>query len=315
MSGNSKTKRPSRLGRGLNDLMAGPVRVASTHTEAAKPAPDVEASSGDGPSGGLRWISATQIEPNPQQPRQQFDESSLASLAESIKLDGVMQPIVVRPNGEKFTIVAGERRWRAAQRAGLDLLPALTRDVDDRQMAELALIENLQREDLNPIDRAQAFASLAETYNLSHDQIAERVGLDRSTVTNVMRLLKLSTPVQAMVSRGTLSMGHARAIAGLAVTEDQQAIAEQALREEWSVRQTEAAVKSANAGAAAEPKPKQSRPRPGYLDDLERQIGEQLGTKVQLKTARKKGAGQLTIAFYSIDQFDELLAKLGVETG
>jgi ParB family chromosome partitioning protein len=261
-------------------------------------------------------LPVDQIEPNRQQPRQHFDKAALGELAESIRRAGLMQPVVVRKQGSgRYELIAGERRWRAAQLAGLTEIPAYLRDVDDQQAAEWALIENLQREDLNPIERAEAFRRLAEGYGLKHEEVAERVSLDRSTVTNLLRLLKLAPPVREMVSRGTLSMGQSRALAGVEDHDDQQRLAERAVREGWSVRQVEAAVKSLAQGANPQGRPAEKAARAAYLDDLERQIAEQLSTKVQLKTGRKKGSGTLSIEFYSIDQFDDLLGKLGVETG
>ena len=225
-----------------------------------------------------------------------------------------MQPVVVRPVGKGgYELVAGERRWRAARTAGLERIPALLRELDDRQLAEWALIENLQREDLNPIERAEAFERLGDGFGLSHEEIAARVGLERSTVSNLLRLLRLAGPVREMVVREALSMGQARALAGVDSPAEQQMLAERAVKEGMSVRQVEAAVKTLRQGGEVKAPAKKAL-RAAYLDDLERQIGEQLSTKVQIKTARKKGAGTLSIDFYSIDQFDELLAKLGVET-
>ncbi len=350
------TKKPARLGRGLSSLMATPVPVhVAPPGSDAKQAPGapaagrsrgkatkgasagVEADAGsdvgvatDGeraggaPEGqeGLRWIAVGLIEPNRHQPRQRFEEGPLRRLADSIRSEGMMQPIVLRPAGDsegagRFEIVAGERRWRAAKLAGLDRVPALLKELDDRQLAEWALIENLQREDLNPIERATAFEQLGQAFGLRHDAIAERVGIERSTVTNLLRLLRLAPPVREMVSRGTLSMGQARALAGLEDGSAQSALAERAVREEWTVRRVEAEVRRHQAGEAA---PLGSAPagssgggRSAHLTDLERQIGEQLGTKVKLRAGRKKGTGTLAIDFYDIDQFDDLLGKLGVK--
>ena len=347
----------SRLGKGLNSLLAPPSMPVEVSSGAVRELADVAS---DGPKAshgkralnqsggsssvpegaalveGVHYLGVEQISPNRQQPRQDFDDSALESLAESIKRDGLMQPIIVRrlssgANGEgqgankaekgangggiRYELVAGERRWRAAQRAGLTSIPALLRDLDEQQSAEWALIENLQREDLNPIERAEAFQRLGENHGLSHDAIADRVGLDRSTVTNLLRLLNLAPGVRDLVRRNLLSMGHSRALAGLQDHERQVKLAEQALREGWSVRQIEAEVRSAgqNASGSARSKPA-AKEKAAYLIDLEKQIGEQLSTKVQIKAARKKGQGTLSIDFYSIDQFDELLAKLGVET-
>lgn len=322
-TGSSGKKRASRLGKGLSSLMAAPaVAVSPSGPDGVQPdvaSAEKEAlevgSASDGAE-GFSWVDVKQIHANPTQPRQHFDEAALGRLADSIRREGLMQPVVLRPRPEDkgFELVAGERRWRAAKRAGLERVPALVKELDDRQLAEWALIENLQREDLNPIERAEAFQRLAESHGLSHEEISDRVGLERSTVTNLLRLLRLSPPVREMVSRGTLSMGQSRALAGVDAPANQLRLAERALKEGWSVRQVEAAVRalSKEAGGAVEPSKKAVRE--AYLDDLERQIGEQLSTKVQIKTARKKGAGTLSIDFYSIDEFDELLAKLGVDT-
>ena len=334
----SKAKAP-RLGKGLNRLMAPPAMPVEIANGGVKqsgqpPKPGSEKSdqgtaeglsvepAAENEASELRYIAVDRISPNRQQPRQDFDEASLEQLAASIARDGLMQPIVVRVSRAKgdggeqaYELVAGERRWRAAQRAGLDTIPALVRKLTEQQSAEWALVENLQREDLNPIERAEAFQRLGDAHGLSHDAIAETVGLDRSTVTNLLRLLKLAPAVRDLVRRDLLSMGHSRALAGLEDEALQQKLAEQALREGWSVRQTESAVRAAVAGKADQPAPgKKIKPKPAYLMDLERQIGEQLSTKVQIKAARKKGQGTLSIDFYSIDQFDDILAKLGVET-
>lgn len=320
----SGKKRPSRLGKGLSSLMATPAAVSV----AAPAEPLAAVSSGENstasavpslgpsiePSAGFVWLTIAEIRPNPDQPRQHFDEAALRRLSDSIRSEGLMQPVIVRPgDGCGYELVAGERRWRAAKMAGLEKVPALLKELDDRQLAEWALIENLQREDLNPIERAEAFERLGAAFNMSHEEIAERVGLERSTVTNLLRLLRLAPLVREMVVRESLSMGQARALAGVEAHAEQLALAERAIKEGMSVRQVEAAVKALRAGGKPV-EPTGKAVRAAYLDDLERQIGQQLSTKVQIKTARKKGAGTLSIDFYNIDQFDELLGKLGVET-
>lgn len=317
----SDRKRPSRLGRGLSSLMAAPPVAVDAGVGGLGGVSGVQVEgAGLADSGGTNLgldgfvrLGVAEIRPNPKQPRQHFDEAALARLSESIRSEGVMQPVVVRRAGVGYELVAGERRWRAAKMAGLAEVPALLKELNDQQLAEWALIENLQREDLNPIERAEAFERLGDAFGLNHDQIAERVGLERSTVTNLLRLLKLAPAVREMVVREMLSMGQARVLAGIDSAEDQLTLAELAVKEGLSVRQVEAAAKAKKQGEKLA-KPGSKKPRPAYLDDLERQIAEQLSTKVQIKTARKKGAGTLSIDFYSIDQFDELLAKLGVET-
>jgi len=270
----------------------------------------------------ITYLAIEQITPNPGQPRRQFDPVALDQLADSIRSAGLMQPIIVRlaekGSERPYQIVAGERRWRAAGRADLQVVPAIIRDLDDRQVAEWALIENLQREDLNPMDRAEAFRNLAEQFGLSHEDIAGSVGIERSTVSNFLRLLGLDESVQELVRQGMLLMGQARAIAGLTDAKLQKALAKQAVRDGWSVRRTEQAARAAATGsprahaeAAASDKPVSTRST--HLKDLEQQIGQQLGTKVRIRPGRKKGTGTLAIEFYSLDQFDTLLGKLGVE--
>lgn len=266
----------------------------------------------------MRHVLIAEIVANRHQPREYFEPEALKRLSESIASEGVMQPVVVRARQEGgYELVAGERRWRAAGIAGLDRVPAVIRDLSDQQMAEWALIENLQREDLNPIERATAFQRLSENHGLTQAQLGERLGVDRTTVTNLLRLLKLSPEVQAFVSKGTLSMSQARSIAGISDYDQQLQLAENAIRKDWSVRETEEAVRAANAAAAdGPPLPQQtSAPRAAYLADLERQIAEQLSTKVKLKAGRKKGSGTIAIDFYSIDEFDQLMGRLGVSTG
>lgn len=331
--------KPSRLGRGLSALMARPVSV---HPPAASQAdggglnqplpaaaPDATMSSST-PADGILFLPIDRLRPNPRQPRQTFDEAALKRLAESITADGLMQPIVVRPippeasgpaSSVTHELIAGERRWRAAKLAGLTALPAIVRAVDDRKLAEWALIENLQREDLDPLERAHAFQGLIDRFGLSHDDIAQRVGVDRTTITNTLRLLSLHGDVQALVRTGRLSAGHAKALAGLADLDQQASLATRAVAQDWSVRQAEAAVKAMQAAArGGDPAtdggavPAGAGGRSVHLADLERQLAGQLKSRVHIKPGRKKGTGSLTIEFYSIEQFDALLARLGVET-
>lgn len=269
----------------------------------------------------LRYIAVSALHANRHQPRQQFDEQALGRLSQSIKDDGLMQPIVVRPaqeggqaDGQAYEIVAGERRWRAAKLAGLEVVPAIVRELDDQQLAEWALIENLQREDLNPIERAEAFRNLVEKFQLSHDDVAQRVGVERSTISNLLRLLNLDESVQDMLRAGQLVMGQARAIAGLSDPDQQRQVAQRAVKQGLSVRQVEQLVRALSQGEAAAGEPAPKRVRSAYLADLEQQIAEQLSTKVKIRPGRKKGSGTLTIDFYSLDQFDALIGRMGVST-
>lgn len=357
----SSRKRPSRLGRGLSSLMAQSVpasppdesaeagdkaaqavQTATPETEeAASPSAAAPPSTGTteanlapepaepdaavGPA--LSYLAVEQLQPNPHQPRQHFDEASLARLAASIRSDGMMQPIVVRPadaatpQGSRpvYEIVAGERRWRAAQLAELAHVPAIVRELDDQALAEWALIENLQREDLNPIERAEAFKGLAERFGLGHDEIARRVGLERSTISNLLRLLNLSDDVRRYVRDGMLSMGQARAIAAVSEAVQQLQLAERAVKQGLSVRQVEQLAREVTGGGkkgdeqSSSTDPSRRQVRSAYLADLEQQLAEQLQTRVKVRPGRKKGSGTLTIEFYSLDQFDTLLEKLGVQ--
>jgi len=265
---------------------------------------------------GLVHLPAGSLEPNRHQPRQKFDEAALKRLADSIASEGIMQPIIARPSiieRGRYEIVAGERRWRAAQIAGLTSVPVIIRELNDRQIAEWALIENLQREDLNPIERAEAFARLIEQFGLSHEEAGKRVGIDRSSITNHLRMLGLLDPVKQFIREGLISMGQARALVGLSDIAQQQLLAERAVRQGLSVREVEVAVRKMNAGEPV--KQKQSpKAKAAYIQDLEKQIGEQLGTKASIRAGRKKGSGTLSIEFYSLDQFDTLISTLGVKT-
>ena len=320
----SEASRPSRLGRGLSSLMSQPAAVpveaaaGSPAPTKANPAPRKAGTESTERGENIARLSLSELKPNPSQPRRSFDLETLERLAESIRIAGVMQPVIVRPSagGDGYEIVAGERRWRAAQKVGLDTIPAVIRHLDDRQMSEWALIENLQREDLNPIDRAQAFQSLIDRYQLSHEQIAERVGVDRSTITNTMRLLSLDEQVMEIVRLGHLSISQGKVLLGLNDHEAQRAVARKAVTEQWPVRRIEGEVGRISAGntESSAPPPKTGHSRPAHLDDLERQISQGLGTKVRLKPGRKKGAGTLTIDFYSIDHFESLMERFGVET-
>lgn len=302
------------------EVQAAPIKPAAVENTPSGESVDKHAEQKDSvrqaqDDSGFKHLSISAIEPNRHQPRQRFDPIAIRSLAQSILSEGVMQPIVVRPRAGKkkqFEIIAGERRWRAAQEAGLKEIPAVVRDISDEKAAEWALIENLQREDLNPIEKAEAFQRLGDQFGLSHSEIAKRVGLERSSVSNLLRLLYLSDFVRDMIRESLLSMGQARAIAGLEDPAQQRGLAERAVREGLSVRQVEAEAKRLQSGGATQSPSKTASVSP-VLSDMEKQIGQQLGTKVKIKTGRKKGAGTLSIEFYSLDQFDALMGRLDVK--
>ncbi|MEM6333760.1 MAG: ParB/RepB/Spo0J family partition protein [Planctomycetota bacterium] len=330
-TGGSKRK-SGRLGRGLQSLMGSPPAAAApaatpASTQSSLPQDEATASNkhlktpaaggspSQGETGGMFHVELARIVPNRHQPRQQFDDAALEGLAASIREQGVLQPIVIRPDGKgDYELVAGERRLKAAKLAGLDALPAIVRTIDDQTSAELALIENVQREDLNPIDRAEAIQALVDEFGMTHAKVADRLGLNRATVTNLTRLLDLTPAVIELVREGLLSMGHARALAGITNVDTQRKLAERAVREELSVRQVEQLTKTFHVKpqAAAPPAGSSTKTRPAHITELESDIATKLGLRTKLKTGRKAGTGSLEVKFSSLDEFDALLAKLGV---
>jgi len=325
-----------KLGRGLNALLGSPVQIQVPGAPAARSfvpqlrapmapvsvePPAFEPADHEQAAGGatmaLREIAVDQIVPNRRQPRTDFDEASLSTLAASIQSAGLMQPIMVRPRLNGYELVAGERRWRAAKLIGLKTIPALVKVVDDQLAAELALVENIQREDLNPMDRAHALRRLAQEFSLTHQQIADKVGLDRASITNLLRLSDLDGGTADLVRSGRLSQGHAKALLGVTDIGARAMFAAKAIAEEWSVRELERRVQVALKGGRpiSEASPKTSSTDPSARDanvtDLERQLAEHLGTRVSLQLGRKKGSGRLTIEFYNLDQFDGLMLKMG----
>ena len=251
-------------------------------------------------------IPISQIEPNPHQPRRDFSPEELDALADSIRTHGVISPLTVRKQGEIYQIIAGERRWRAARIAGLSELPVYCIEADDRTVMELALIENLQRQDLNPIEEAQGFRSLIDDYGLTQEEISERIGKSRSAVANALRLLHLCQPVQALVKEGKLSPGHARALIPLS-DQRQAALAEIIVQRQLSVRQTEALVKQE--GRAPKPaKDAKALFQVDYLAECERSLERKLGRGVKIVQGKKKGHFELE--FYDLDDLERLMAAL-----
>ncbi len=258
----------------------------------------------------LHYLTPEEIVPNPRQPRTDWPPESLEELARSIKTRGLLEPIIVRPSGSKYEIIAGERRWRACRIAGLGEIPSLVRTMSDHESLETALVENIQRSDLNPIDEARAYKVLATEYDLTHDDIAKRVGKDRSTVTNALRLLKLNDTILVYVSRGTLSVGHARVL--LNVPEDQQdAIARRMAEEGWSVRQAEAWARRGVKGRAARSRSgSRGQRKPAYLIQIEEQLCEHLGSEVRIRAGRR--GGRMEIRYQDDEDLSRLLELLGV---
>ncbi len=257
--------------------------------------------------GKVVLLDINKIEPNRNQPRKQFQEESLEELAESIKNYGVIQPIVVKQNEDYYELIAGERRWRASKIAGLKEIPSIVKKYDDDRLFEIALAENLQREDLNPMEEAAGYSKLSRDFNLSQDEIAKRVGKSRSAVANAMRLLNLDSRVQELVKNGKLSSGHARSILPVENGDEQFELAERIIDEELSVRETENIVKRLldKKTETAEKKPKFNTD--GY-NKLEENLRDILGTKVKLKSGKNKGA--IEIEYYSDEDLDRIISLM-----
>jgi len=246
-----------------------------------------------------------ELRPHSQQPRKSFDDAKMQELVASIREKGVIQPLVVRNHGDHYQIIAGERRWRAAQRAGLKDVPVVIQDVSEDWALEMALIENIQREDLNPIEEAEAYRHLMSSFDLSQDEVAKRVGKDRSTVANAVRLLRLPRSVQEDVTGGRLSMGHARALLALESGARLQEARDQVVKKQLSVRQTEELVKRLKTAPITPPRRKPGDPE---LADLAVRLQRRLGTQVRIVPQSRGGkGGKIEIAYYSAEELERLL--------
>jgi len=292
--------RRSGLGRGLGALI--PSELAASDQDAS-----------------LRELAVSQIDPNPLQPRERFDEESLVALTASISELGVLQPVLVRPVGDRFELIAGERRWRAAKRAGLQSIPAVVRTVDDTTSLEQAVVENLHRQDLNALEEAAAYQQLIEDFGLSHDDVARRVGKSRSAVSNTLRLFQLPPTIQKLVAEGQLAAGHARALLGTPDRAFQEALARRAVADQLSVRDVEEAVRarggelapeppgagaSPGSGGAATGGSSSSRLRPPGLLELEQLLSDRLDTRVKVVMGAKRG--KVTIEFATLEDLERI---------
>jgi ParB family chromosome partitioning protein len=286
------TARRSGLGKGLASLI--PPGASDT----------------EGVDDALREVSVTSIVPNPGQPRAQFDEESLSELTASIRALGVLQPVLVREvDTDQFQLIAGERRWRAARRAGLTTIPAIIRRTDDRGVAEQALVENLQRQDLTALEEAAAFQQLIEDFGLTHDEVASRVGKSRSTVTNTVRLLQLPPAVQRMVAEGQLTAGHARALLATPDRALQEQLARRAVEGHWTVRETEDAVREPPAAGADATSNVRALPglptlRPPGLLELEALLAEYLNTRVSI--TMRGARGKVAVEFATLEDLERI---------
>ena len=287
------------LGRGLDALLGGGARKSAGEQEekGEQQAPD---------KGAVSQLGIELIQRGRYQPRRHFDEEKLQELADSISAQGVVQPIVVRPVGNVYEIIAGERRWRAAQLAGLHEIPAVVREVDDQAAMAMALIENIQRDDLNPLEEAGALHRLLEEFGLTHQEIAQAVGKSRTTVTNLLRLLELEPEVKTWLDEGKMEMGHARAILGLS-GEAQVDAAKQVVRNGLSVRETEKLVRRLQ-GQASKPAKKELPVDPN-IRSLEQDLSDKLGARVHLQSGTR-GKGKLVISYNSLDELEGILAHI-----
>jgi len=300
------------LGRGLEALI-GPITKLADQTSSA---PDTGEARNFPPDKELqksmRQVLIEAVKPNPYQPRTSYNDEDLRDLADSIRVKGVIQPILVRETSTGFELIAGERRLRAARIAGLEDIPSLVRQASDAEMIELALIENIHRSDLNPVDRALAYQKYLSSFSLTQSEGAERLSEDRSVIANYLRLLDLPEEIKRMLIDGRLSMGHARAILALPTDELRNKLANRALAGRLNVREVERLVRRALIGSS-EAKTKVIETPPHILD-LERRLQEILGTKVTISTRKRGHRGRIIIDFYSLDEFDRLTEKMGLNT-
>jgi ParB family transcriptional regulator, chromosome partitioning protein len=300
------------LGRGLGALLGNsPIAKPAVSAPSSDTVPGAAAAADSRER--VQRVALDRVRPCPFQPRKDFSPETLRELADSIKEQGIVQPLIVREREGHLELIAGERRWRAAQLLGLKEVPVILREADDRAVLELALIENLQRENLNPIEEAQGYAQLIEQFQLKQEEVATKVGKSRAVVANALRILKLPPSIQASIREGRISVGHAKVILGLA-TETQQRVAfERIVKEGLNVRQTEALVtrlQAREAGVGARTGPITAQTRDAHVASLENQLRERLGTKVHLRYLHGRGA--LEVAFFSDAELERILQILGV---
>jgi ParB family chromosome partitioning protein len=301
------------LGRGLGALLGG-APAAAKPTQPGPPAsvPVATLAPVVDPRDRVQRVALNRIRPCAFQPRKDFPPEALRELADSIREQGIVQPLIVRDRGDHFEIIAGERRWRAAQLLNLPEVPIILREADDRAVLELALIENLQRENLNAIEEAQGYSQLMSQFQMTQEDVATKVGKSRAVVANALRLLKLPPVLQGYLRDGRLSVGHAKVVLGLATEKQQQLAAERVIKEGLNVRQTEGLIAKLQMRADGPAKPGMITPltKDAHVADLENRIREKLGTKVQLRYSQGKGG--LEISFFNDDELERILAILGI---
>ncbi len=291
------------LGKGLDSLIPRTMSEVKPKSEVKEVvAKDVK------DKGPVTTVKITMVEPNKNQPRKTFNEDSLQELADSIKLHGVIEPLIVQDRKDHYEIIAGERRWRASKKAGLKEVPVIIKNYTEKEIVEISLIENIQREDLNPIEEALAYKALLEEFNLKQDEVAERVSKSRAAVTNSLRLLKLCEPVQQMIIDDMLTTGHARALIGIDNPEEQHSLALKIFDEKLSVREVEKLVK--NLHKPAKPKKLDDKTLQVIYQDIEEKLKQTLSTKVSV-SSKGNGAGKIEIEFYNHDDLDRILEMIG----
>ena len=291
------------LGKGLDSLIPTNVMMESE----VKHATVSTASSAEEGKDGTLMVKLSKVEPNREQPRKNFDEDSLQELAESLKQFGMLQPILVQNRGDYYEIIAGERRWRAAKIAGLKEVPVIVRELTDQEIVEISLIENIQREELNPIEEAQAYKRLLTEFHLKQDEVAERVSKSRTAVTNSMRLLKLCDEVQKMVVDDMISTGHARALISIEDPEEQYLIAQKIFDEKLSVREVEKLVKDLH--KPPKPPKEENKTLQAIYQEISERLKQSLSTKVSV-SAKQNGAGKIEIEFYNHEDLERLLERI-----
>ena len=307
MSDNKKTKKP-HLGRGLEALMGSMTKINKDKQENERetsfpPDAKLELAKSE--------LPISQIRPNPYQPRTSWNQEQLAELCESIKANGIIQPIIVRKSEGGYQIIAGERRFRAAEMAGLELVPVFVRQATDEEMLELALVENIHRADLNPIERAKAYQNFINSFNLTQTDAAKRLGEDRTVISNYLRILDLPNEIKQMLSEGQLSMGHARAMLALPSDDLRRKLANRAMAGRLSVREVERLVRKYLEGKTEQKAEKKEKL--AHIIDLERQLQSILGTKVNIKANKRGQKGRIIIDYYSIDEFERLTERMGLK--
>lgn len=310
------------LGKGLGALLGGTLKQGGEpHSTPAQPQSQQQLTQPkketDKTKDNVQLAPVNKILPNSFQPRKEFSAESISELAESIRQKGILQPLIVRKKGDGYELIAGERRLRAAQLAGLAEVPIIVYEVDDRAALEMTLIENLQRENLNPIEEAEGYASLINHFNLTQEEVAAKVGKNRATVANSLRLLKLPAEVQGYIKSGLLSVGHAKVILALGNPENQKLAAEKVIKENLNVRQTEELVAYLQTRKPSTPTPAQVQSsknistKDTHIIDLERRLMQKFGTKVTLRY--RKGRGTVEIKFFSDDELERILSIVGLE--